>query len=114
MVIWRCSGPPGDSAQYRRGQDIRSATGTPGPQSDSCRIHRPSLALRNRTSIPPRDSDLCHHALEHVVGLCAHHQVAVGDDVRRNAIDPKLLSLETARIEVVAEPVRVDGGFHAG
>ncbi|TMD12124.1 MAG: winged helix-turn-helix transcriptional regulator [Chloroflexi bacterium] len=38
--------------------------GLSGPQPHPRRIHRPRLAFRNRASIPPRDSDLCHHALE--------------------------------------------------
>src|SRR5260370_24543360 len=64
-------------------------------------------------SIAPKDPNLRHDPLEEVVGLRAHHQVFVGDDVGRDAVDPKLLRFAASRVEVVAEPVLLDRRLHS-
>src|SRR5207253_7620905 len=55
-----------------------------------------------------------HHALEQVVWLRAHNQVAVGDHMRRNAVDHQFLSLGALGVEIISEPVRGHGRLHRG
>src|SRR2546422_6136976 len=55
-----------------------------------------------------------HDALEDVVWLGPHDQVAVGDHMRWNPVDHQLLGLGAPGVEVIAIPVRGDGRLHAG
>ena len=43
----------------------------------------------------------------------AHHEIAVGDDVGRDAVDAKLFRFTSTCVKVVAEAILRDGRLHA-
>src|ERR1700682_27505 len=82
------------------------ATRPPGPQPSARRLRGRGAAFA--------DADFGHDALEEIVGLGAHHEIAVGDDVGRDTVDPQLLGFGTTLVEVVAEPILFDRRLHSG
>src|SRR5579864_5725703 len=105
----RSPGPPRRGCRGGRKPSAWQAVFSPFRDSTA-----PLTAVRSPSGrVSARDANPGHDAFEEIVWLGAHHQVAIGNDVRRDTVDHQLLRLLASRVQVIAVAIGADRRFHS-